>query len=144
MSTFSKILLVVVLSVWILGLFSPSHTSIEPVEAAPPVVPVITYDKTSVENYITSVAIEYDINPYLFTSVASCESGFVVSAFNPYDTDGKEKHGIWQYDSDTWSWAQNYTQLYGDIYDWKLSTKITALLWVDGYANKWGCWHQLK
>ena len=69
--------------------------------------------------------------------LADCESSVNPLAFNPKDTDGKEKFGILQYDLDTWRWALKRYKLSGDIFDWKLQVKITQKLIKDGYAQKW-------
>ena len=123
MSTFSKILLVVVLSVWILGLFSPSTTVIDNPEPARfsvektergDKIPTVT-TKNTVTQYLLAVANENGIKRDLFIRTAFCESGFNVWAFNPLDIDGKEKFSIWQYDRDTFAERLRRYNLEGDI-----------------------------
>ena len=76
--------------------------------------------------------------------LALCESSLNPLAYNPKDTDGKEKFGLFQFDKDTFNWALKRYGLEGDIWDYKLQLDLTQRLIKDGYARKWGCWPKVQ
>ena len=79
----------------------------------------------------------------IYGSLISClikyESSGNPNAYNPYDTDGREKFGCLQFGAIEF---QDFCVIrYGlrnDIFDCDVQTICTDKMIVDGYARKWG------
>lgn len=81
--------------------------------------------------------------------IERCESNMNQAAYNPVDSDGKEKFGCMQFDIDT---ATDFMNRYGmydpdvkaKLYDCNFSRRLSALMINDGFGSRWGCWNKIK
>lgn len=94
----------------------------EPDEETAPAAPA-----GSIEEIISSAAIEFGLDPAYLLSVANCESRLVVSAYN-----AAGYHGLFQFDEQTWA-----AYGYGDIYDPTAQSRTAARLIAAGEASRW-------
>ena len=92
------------------------------VEEVAPVAPA-----GSIEEIISSAAIEFGLDPAYLLSVASCESRLVPSAYN-----AAGYHGLFQFDEQTWA-----AYGYGDIYDPTAQSRTAARLIAAGESSRW-------
>jgi len=90
----------------------------------------------------------------LINKLEMCESEMNPSAFNKFDTDGKEKFGCMQFDTDT---AREFLMRYGQLglnwddadlknwlYDCPFSRRLAAKMIDDGFVGRWGCYYKIK
>ena len=81
----------------------------------------------SITDIIYAAAAEYGISGDYMVSIASCESGLNPGAYN-----AAGYHGLFQYDSTTWS-----AYGYGSIYDPVAQARTTAQLLANGESSRW-------
>lgn len=81
----------------------------------------------SIEEIISSAAIEFGLDPGYLLSVATCESRLVPSAYN-----AAGYHGLFQFDEQTWG-----AYGYGDIYDPTAQSRTAARLIASGQSERW-------
>lgn len=86
-------------------------------------------EREQIEIWIKDVAGRYELNAGALRRLADCESKLNPRAYNPNDTDGRPKYGLFQYDKNTF--------IGKDIWDWKAQTEQTAQWIVRGYWKKW-------
>jgi len=94
----------------------------ETVEEAEPVAPA-----GSIEEIISSAAIEFGLDPAYLLSVATCESRLVPTAYN-----AAGYYGLFQFDEQTWA-----VYGYGDIYDPTAQSRTAARLIASGQSVRW-------
>ncbi|MGH2779061.1 MAG: transglycosylase family protein [Actinomycetota bacterium] len=104
---------------------APSEAPVEePVETVEevPVAPA-----GSIEEIISSAAVEFGLDPGYLLSVATCESGLDPSAYN-----AAGYHGLFQFDEQTWA-----AYGYGDIFDPTAQSRTAARLIAAGESSRW-------
>lgn len=102
---------------------TPKPTPTEEPEPEPVYVP----PAGSLSSIIYGAAAEFGLDGAYLVSVASCESGLNVSAYNPAGY-----HGLFQFDQATWS-----AYGYGSIYDATAQSRTAARLIAAGQASRW-------
>jgi soluble lytic murein transglycosylase-like protein len=102
---------------------APSEGAVEEtVEEPAPVAPA-----GSIEEIISSAALEFGLDPAYLLSVASCESRLIPDAYN-----AAGYHGLFQFDEPTWA-----AYGYGDIYDPTAQSRTAARLIAAGESSRW-------
>jgi soluble lytic murein transglycosylase-like protein len=81
----------------------------------------------SLAEIIYNAASEFGLDGGYLYSVASCESGLNVQAYN-----GAGYHGLFQFDQSTWS-----AYGYGSIYDPTAQARTAARLIAAGQSSRW-------
>lgn len=102
---------------------TPKPTPSETAEPEPVYVP----PAGSLSEIIYAAAAEFGLDGAYLVSVASCESGLNVSAYNPAGY-----HGLFQFDQTTWA-----AYGYGSIYDATAQARTAARLIAAGQSSRW-------
>lgn len=102
---------------------TPTPTPTETPEPEPVYVP----PAGSLSEILYAAAAEFGIDGAYLVSVASCESGLNVQAYNPAGY-----HGLFQFDQSTWA-----AYGYGSIYDATAQARTAARLLAAGQASRW-------
>lgn len=100
---------------------TPSPTETEEPE------PVYVAPAGSLAEIIYNAAAEFGLDGAYLYSIAGCESGLNVQAYNPAGY-----HGLFQFDQSTWS-----AYGYGSIYDATAQSRTAARLIAAGQASRW-------
>jgi len=102
---------------------TPEPTPTESEQPEPAYVP----PAGSVSELIYAAAAEFGLDGAYLVSVAECESGLNVQAYNPAGY-----HGLFQFDQTTWS-----AYGYGSIYDPVAQARTAARLIAAGQSSRW-------
>ena len=102
---------------------TPTPTPTETAEPEPVYVP----PAGSLSEIIYAAAAEFGLDGAYLVSVADCESGLNVQAYNPAGY-----HGLFQFDQSTWA-----AYGYGSIYDATAQARTAARLIAAGQSSRW-------
>ena len=136
-------LTLIIIMVLLIGFFIGMGIAEGSSEKPPKLSQMVTVQRNS---YVGIVSPFY-VKPLLEANLVAClidkESNGDPKAYNPRDIDGRPKHGILQFDSQTF--ADFCVKRYGledDIWDPEIQKECCGLMIKGGYGWHWGTWDQ--